>query len=157
MHNCHCPRSSLRFFVSRTHKYLYKKSKFDEFSASSRGVHDPKLRANSSSNRNGSERSMSTSLLGGDRGVISVHVCGRCSLSTSSCCCCCSYDEMVVGVMVSGSICILRTNCLDDATSADEVLPARFTMENVAFFSSDSCRYSAVLSSRQWKKISSTQ
>lgn len=143
-----------------SHKYLYKKSKFVEFSASNRGVHDPKLRANSSSNRNGSVRSMSTSLLGRDSGVISVHVCGRCSFSSSSRWCWfwfwfCSKGEMV-GEMVSGRICIF----LDDNKSAsvEMMLPGFSVDVDVdALFSSDSCRYSAVLSSRQWKNISRTQ
>lgn len=162
------------------HKYRYKKSKLDGLSASNRGVQEPKFRANSSSNKYGSDKSMSTSLLGRDSDVISGHawdgssfrispcVCSWCSCC---CCCCCSCCPMGIdeypGFASSGNKGVLRRNCLGgvviSVATVSMFVPEFILVELVAavlmllFFSSDNCKYSAVLSSRQWKKISRTQ
>ena len=71
----------------------------------------------------------------------------------------------------SGNRFVLRRNCLDEFVmpAVVEVVESMFMLSVVVFrlvitpvllllfFSSDIFKYSAVLSSRQWKKISKTQ
>lgn len=151
------------------YKNRYKKSRFNEFNESSRGAQDPKFRTNSSSKRNGSHRSIGISpisLLEGVKGCcgpFSDHICCWCwgwgwDCSSHGCgpgpATSCSVDSSAeLGVLLllllpllrSGILWVLRADCFVG-------VDPRFGL-----FSSDNCRYSAVLSSKQWKKISNTQ
>lgn len=162
----HSIEKKRRIIKGGVYRNRYKKSRFNEFNESSRGAHDPKFRANSSSNRNGSLRSIGISPISVLEGVNGC--CGPLSDHISCCGCCsshacgpgpamsCSVDSsaelgvlllllLLLPLLKSGILWVLRDGCFVG------VVP-RFGL-----FSSDNCRYSAVLSSRQWKKISSTQ